>query len=670
MIVCTSVFRETRANAARPRTVDDDRFVPRLERMRAGGGRKTRRYLSRVVAAAARAGKGSGRRAARFDGSRIGRGAGLGRVLGSRSSGARSRQRRVLVKTRLVRLGAQGLAAARAHLRYIQRDGVTRDGAPGQLYAAESDAAEGKAFLERGQHDRHQFRLIVSAEDGDQYEDLKPFTRRLMAQMEQDLGTGLDWVAVDHFNTGHPHTHIMLRGVDDRGDNLVIAREYIAHGIRARACELVSLDLGPRTALEIEAKMRLDIDAERLTGIDRRLVRGMDAAGLVSAADRDPVLQTLKTGRLRTLARLGLAREVGRSHWRLADDLEASLRRLGERGDIIRTMQRELSRRQLARDWHGADADLGSGPIVGRVVARGLADEHRDRHYLIVDGIDGRAHYVDIGRGDAAPALAEGMIVEVSPAAGGPRTSDRAVAAIARANLGLYSVNAHRAHDPTASTAFVEAHLRRLEALRRSGVGLVRHEGGSWTIPADYLAQVERVEASRMHATPKTIDILSPVPLDRLVAADAATWLDRTLQSGRGADVRDTGFGRDVREALDARARWLVDHGLADVSNGRVRLGAATLRRLADRERLKVAHDLAAELGKSWSPTIAGEGIEGRVTRRVEMLNGAHALIERSRDFSLVPWRSVLERRIGRPVSGIVRDEGISWTFGRGRSRD
>ena len=165
------------------------------------------------------------------------------------------------------------LFRSRAHLRYLQRDGTTRDGAPGRLYSAGPDEADGKAFLERGQDDRHQFRFIVAAEDGDQYPDLKPLTRRLMAQVEADLGTRLDWVAVDHFNTGHPHTHIMLRGVDDRGQNLVIAREYIAHGIRARACELVSLDLGPRTELEIEAQRRRDIGAERLTDIDNRLVQ-------------------------------------------------------------------------------------------------------------------------------------------------------------------------------------------------------------------------------------------------------------------------------------------------------------------------------------------------------------------------------------------------------------
>ena len=55
-----------------------------------------------------------------------------------------------------------------------------------------------------------------------------------MRQMEEDLGTKLDWVAADHFNTGHPHSHIVVRGRDDEGNDLVIVRDYISHGMRAR----------------------------------------------------------------------------------------------------------------------------------------------------------------------------------------------------------------------------------------------------------------------------------------------------------------------------------------------------------------------------------------------------------------------------------------------------
>src|SRR3546814_20800448 len=144
----------------------------------------------------------------------------------------------------------------------------------------------------------------------------------------------------------------------------------------------------------------------------------MDADRLVTSTDRAPFQQSLRAGRLQKLASMGLAENVGGGRWQLADDLEGTLRTLGERGDIIRTMQRELTARNLQRPWIGRSL-FGAGetdpePVVGRVIARGLADEHRDRHYLLVDGVDGHAHYVDIGRGDALAPLPGGAIVRVS----------------------------------------------------------------------------------------------------------------------------------------------------------------------------------------------------------------------------------------------------------------
>src|SRR3546814_16869723 len=141
-----------------------------------------------------------------------------------------------------------------------------------------------------------------------------------------------------------------------------------------------------------------------MTSSDRRLIRSMDANRLITSADRDPFQQALRAGRLQKLASMGRAEKVGGGRWQLADDLEGTLRTLGERGDIIRTMQRELTARNLQRTWIGRGL-FGAGepdtePAVGRVIARGLADEHSDRHYLLVHGVDGQAQSVDIRVGD------------------------------------------------------------------------------------------------------------------------------------------------------------------------------------------------------------------------------------------------------------------------------
>ncbi len=646
----------------------DDDFVPRLGRIGRG---KEARYLSKVVKAARHAGMKTGKRGG-FDGSRIGRGASVARVLRSRDRLGAFRSRRVIVKIRPVKLAGKGMGGARAHLIYIQRDGVTREGQPGELYSADKDVTDGKAFLERSGGDRHQFRFIVSAEDANQYQDLKPFVRRLMTQMEQDLGTKLDWVAVDHFNTGHPHTHVVLRGKNDRGDDLVIAREYISHGLRERAIDIVNLDLGPRTDLEIEERLRSDVNAERLTVIDRRLIRDMNEVRLVSASDRDPFQQSLRVGRLQKLGRMGLATHFGGDSWRLETDLANTLRRIGERGDIIRTMQRELTARNLER----ASADRviydpaaeGAAPIVGRVVMRGLADEHEDRHYLLIDGIDGRTHYAEIGKGEAVEPIPKDAIVEISPRSGGVRPVDRTIVEVAAANGGRYTIDAHLQHDPAASERFAETHVRRLEAMRRVTRRVEREPDGSWIITPDHLAKVEKFEARQLRDRPVTVETLSAVPLDKLPGAEAATWLDRELVADAPAPVRDAGFGREVRAAQATRRQWLVAEKFAEEQDGRTVCRRNMLESLQRRELLRVADQLSSEVGKPFAEAKPQESIQGRLVRVVDMTSGRQALVERSRDFTLVPWRPVMERYIGKSVSGIMRDGGISWSFGRQRS--
>ena len=587
---------------------------------------------------------------------------------GDRHSG--SPARRVVIKARLVKLGAKGLSASRAHLRYIQRDSAAPDGAPGGLYSADRDVADGAAFVERGNGDRHQFRFIVSPEDGDQYPDLKPFVRRLMSQMEEDLGTKLDWVAADHRDTGHPHSHIMLRGKDDRAENLIIAREYISHGFRERASAIVSLDLGPRTDLEIEERLRHDVGQERLTTIDRKLIRAMEPDRTVSSADRDPFQHSLRAGRLKTLERLGLAEERGGVRWQLADGLEDTLRRMGERGDIIRTMQRELSARLPERAVADQVIEDSSEmpPIVGRVIARGLADELHDRHYLIVDGIDGRSHYIDIGKGDAVEPLPEDAIIRVVDSPRGVREVDRTVVAVAEANDGHYTIDVHLRFDPRASEAFAETHVRRLEAMRRVMRSVEREPDGRWLIAPDHLEQAAAFEARLATDRPVTVELLSNIPLDRLKTMNAATWLDRELTAAEPLPLRDGGFGREVRYAQMARQAWLIEQELTEQVGGRRTYLPDVLSILQQRELLTAAKRISDELGKPYEEARQGERIDGVFRRRIDLASGRFALIEKSREFSLVPWRPVLERHFGKKVAGVIRKGGVSWTIEKGRS--
>jgi len=171
----------------------------------------------------------------------------------------------VVVKATVFRQQMSGYrswtAALKQHLGYVQREGVERGGASGQMYNRDGTGIETTGFLGRSAGDRHQFRFIISAERGEDL-DLTHFTRSLMQQVEDDLGTRLDWVAVNHYDTDHPHTHVLLRGVDEHGKALMIQPHYIAEGLRYRAQDVATLELGPRVERQrVRAHTRdLDID--------------------------------------------------------------------------------------------------------------------------------------------------------------------------------------------------------------------------------------------------------------------------------------------------------------------------------------------------------------------------------------------------------------------------
>ena len=305
------------------------------------------------------------------------------------------------------------------HVAYLKRDGVTRDGADARMFDAASDDADTKAFAERCEEDRHHFRFTVSPEDAGQMADLRAFTRELMTDAERDLGTRLDWVAVDHWNTDNPHIHVLVRGRADDGQDLVISRDYISQGFRGRAAERVTLELGPRSEQEIRAGLEKEVEAERWTSLDRSLRDISDEGGGVAdlrpgGAGEDPELRRLMLGRAAKLERLGLAEQVGPAQWTLKPGLEPALRDLGIRGDIIKTMHRAMSAAGREPDVAGfaLHGDEASEPVLGRLVERGLHDELKGTAYAIIEGVDGRTHHLVFSdlemTGDAKP----GAIVE------------------------------------------------------------------------------------------------------------------------------------------------------------------------------------------------------------------------------------------------------------------
>jgi type IV secretory pathway VirD2 relaxase len=329
--------------------------------------------------------------------------------------------RRAVVKVRIAKLRAGNLAAPRAHLRYLQRDGVDRSGEQGKLYGSEFDEVDGGAFTDKCEGDRHQFRIIVSPDDGDRLADLKHFVRDLMQDMERDLETKLDWVAVDHYNTGHPHSHIVIRGKAEDGKDLIMAKDYITHGIRARAGEWLTLELGPEDEFEKCIKLAREVQTERFTRLDKSILKHVDQDILVICAMQpvEPHVHTSHMRRLKHLSNLGLATELQTGVWEIDPDIERKLEGLGKRNDIIATMHRAMQEAKIDRPGGGFtkfDTETATRPVIGHLGAVGLTDEINDRHFVVVDGIDEKVHYTDIGRIRPESLPGKSMIVSLEAA--------------------------------------------------------------------------------------------------------------------------------------------------------------------------------------------------------------------------------------------------------------
>jgi hypothetical protein len=485
-----------------------------------------------------------------------------------------------------------------------------------------------------------------------------------MAAAERDLGTKLDWVAVNHYDTDHPHVHLVLRGRADDGKDLVIARNYITHGFRGRTEERATLELGERRDLEIARGRMREATQERFTSIDREL-QDLSAGGVVTLSEPRTVYDRFRSklfmARLRTLEAMQLARRE-RDGWRLSPTMEETLRGMGRRGDIIRSMENAVGDRlslHHLRDFAGETAPLR---LIGRVIGSGAADDAHERRFLALDGADGNQWHVEI---DLKPGAMppQGAIVGVSRGAGSPRKSDLTIAAIAERNGGVYSNELHEIADPRSTADYRLTHKRRLEALRRAGI-VEREADGSWRVPEDYLKRAAEFERGKAAAN---IRVLSWVSLEELREAPARTMLDDALERREKIETVPAGFGDELRGALAARRRWLIEQGIATEDGARLVIDAKRLALMEHEAVAAAGARLSKQLGSAFDQPVEGERLSGIYRRSVDLPAGRFAIVERSKEFGLVPWREALEMRRDLEVSGVIRRGGITWDFGRSR---
>jgi type IV secretory pathway VirD2 relaxase len=297
----------------------------------------------------------------------------------------------------------------RAHGRYVARESATHEGDPRTVaFSTSQEAIDIATRLEDWQkaRDERMWKLIVSPEFGDRV-DLKRLTRDLMSEMQADLGTPLEWIAVAHYNTEHPHIHIALRGVGAEGRSVRLSRDYISGGIREVAENLCTRQLGYRTEFDAAETQRREVHQYRYTSLDRMIQRDADnsrepgsqyfivtkdpsRAGLGS---RISLTERRAAERLMVLASMGLAESAGPKTWRVRRDFET----------LLRAMQRSADH-QKTLVAHGALMSDDRLPLVvldfrelttveGRILVHG-EEESSGRAYLMLEGTDARVHHV------------------------------------------------------------------------------------------------------------------------------------------------------------------------------------------------------------------------------------------------------------------------------------
>jgi type IV secretory pathway VirD2 relaxase len=646
--------------------VDETSFTPRLGKLRDVGAGSSKRFRARVLKAA----KGLNRKATRsaFTGARIGRGGAAGLHAQSRAQRMdRFRMRRVVVKVHIARARAGiGVRAYARHLDYIQRDGVDREGLGGELYGHEGELVDGRDFAERSLGDRHQFRVIVSPEDAGEIGDLRTTTQRLMSDMERDLGTRLDWVAVDHHNTGHSHTHIVIRGKDALGHDLVIARDYLMKGLRARAEEGLTQELGPRRDIEIARARFQEVSKDRFTGIDRNLA-AMENEGHIKlvpgAGAQARFVSSLQRQRLSHLEGLHLSQQTRSDTWRMKPDWQRALKAMGRRGDIIRALSAGVEHGPHLTKVRFFDERAGDAPVLrGSVIQNGPEDELTDKRFVLVQDFSGTPWHVPASEDLGGAMPPKGAIVEVARIEAAPRRADHVIAKIAEQNGGVYSDALHAASDPSASGAYRLAHKRRLEALRRAG-SVTRSKDGVWQIGERYLEQAADFEAARGGG--HRIQVRSWMAMEDQIEARAETWLDQVDKAKIDKD--------DVRllEARRLRLSFLRQEGL--LGEGQDGLSHEALKRLRLDEMRRAAAGETRRSGRTYATLETGEKLQGGFERTTDLAQGRMAIIGTQKEFALVPWRPDLERHRGRSLTVERNTRGVSWSFpsiwSRGLSR-
>jgi len=569
--------------------------------------------------------------------------------------------RKVIVKARVVRMNAYGKKAASLHERYLQRDHVGKDGTEGQFYGA-ADRGAPPAMQPGAQGEAHQFRFIISPADAHELE-LTDFTRDLMQQLEKDLGREVHWKAVNHYNTDNPHVHVIVRGIDREGKELRIDPDYISNGLRYRAQEIATRELGIQPQWEAEQALAKEIGRGRFTSLDVQLAKleidGRIDVGHYPEGGAQRISQGRLVSRMETLERFGLAERDEAKEWKMTPNWQECLKEMGHRQEMFQEMHREVggdpSRYRIY------DSKVHGGVVEGRVAAKGLADELGDRYYSIVETPQGTTFYVPLDKGADPEGFRKGDIVSIrSEQESWLKPADRIIAEQAAGNGGRYDPKLHQKELETRTVAIgngrigkedlIEAINRRLQRLRRFRLTELLPDG-TWRVDPSLIEKLQQKDlqhpVSRVGVKRESTQSLSGQEVYR-----GRTWLDQFTAQGELGDAARNGFGKDLNGAIQRRIELLREMGIDPMDPARAKA-------LDQFEKRDLAHGIAKSTGASPREMLPAGKMTGVMSDAGTLPSGkryAQVFDVKSRVFSLVPWRPEFDRLTGKTVE-LLREQ-------------
>jgi len=553
------------------------------------------------------------------------------------------------------------------HLRYLGRESAICD--PNvRFFDAAREQVDAKKETRSWAADRHHFRVIISAEHGQDIGDHTAFVRDVMSRVERDIGK-LQWLAINHSNTKNPHTHVLIRGRAEDGRDLVLPRQYVAEGIRKRAGEVATQLLGERTAGEVKNALTKDISAERWTGLDNAIERFVQPSQeklhldlrKVTLSRYATITPELIAKRLEFISQLGLAERLSpprgvfpkrQGTWSVSPNFKEKLFELGARNDIIKYLYAALGDeaaklapqvQQLQSRQVGHEA--APATVRGIVAAKGTVSELTDEQFLAVRDASGKLYYVRTWASELTDSLQPGSVVDVGRGAHRRWNEIHEILRVANANQALYSTGSHRLwlreHQPKLPADQVERRLRSfarklLLMAGEPGSGVTRSEAKSVRIDAPVF---ERIAAQRNRSP--DVRILAAYPLKEQVEANAYTWLDRQIirtQLAGELAANDIVHAQAVRTAMEKRGEWLVHTGHAKRDeHGIPQLLPGAARRLRAEEQKSFAQDCKQKHGKSVSFLREKDMLTGTYRGVVNLHAGVFAMIDTKQQLFAAP---------------------------------